>query len=88
VYGEEQVAIADALLKAGARIQAKAFGVTVLHLAASKGYVDVAGLFIERGADVNEPVKMAGGIMTPLAAAVRAKQLKMEEFLKQHSAHI
>jgi ankyrin repeat protein len=88
LYGKEQTAIADALLKAGANIHARAFNLTLLHLAASKGYVEAANLLIEHGADVNATVQTAAGKVTPLALAARGKQSKMEEFLKERGAKI
>jgi len=88
VYGKEQAGIAEALLKAGANVQTPAFGMTILHLAASKGYVDAASVLIEHGADVNAAVKSRGEMVTPLAAAVRAKQAKMEQFLRDRGARL
>jgi hypothetical protein len=85
-YGKEQAAIAELLLKAGANVHARCLGVTPLHLAANKGYVDFGALLIEHGADVNLAVKLRDGMVTPLALAVRAKQPKMEALLKQHGA--
>ena len=74
LYGKEQTAIADALLKAGANIHARAFNLTLLHLAASKGYVEAANLLIEHGADVNATVQTAAGKVTPLALAARGEK--------------
>lgn len=85
-YGKEQAAIAELLLKAGANVHARCLGITPLHLAANKGYVDFGALLIEHGADVNLAVKLRDGMTTPLAMAVRAKQPKMEALLKQHGA--
>jgi uncharacterized protein len=86
VYGKEQAGIAETLLKSGANVQAIALGTTILHLAASKGYVEAARVLIENGADINAGVKLRGEMVTPLGAAVRAKQSKMEQFLKEHGA--
>jgi ankyrin repeat protein len=88
VYGKEQAEIADALLQAGANVRAAALGTTVLHVAASKGYVDAAGVLIEHGADVNATTKSRGEMLTPLAVAMRAKQSKMEELLKQRGGRL
>jgi hypothetical protein len=85
-YGKERADIAELLLKAGASVHARCLGVTPLHLAASKGYVDFGALLIEHGADVNLAVKSRDGMTTPLALAIRAKQPKMEALLKQHGA--
>jgi uncharacterized protein len=88
VYGKEQAAIASTLLKAGANVNAKAFGLTTLHLAASKGYTDLASILIEKGADVNLPSKARGEMVTPLAVAIQANQPKIEKLLKEKGARI
>jgi ankyrin repeat protein len=76
--GDQRADIAELLLAAGAGVHEKALGnVTALHLAASKGYLELAEVLLARGADVNEP-----GRVTPLAAAIRGKQEKMADFLK------
>jgi ankyrin repeat protein len=63
----EALATAEALLDAGAAIDARdARGRTALHHAASVGYTDVAKLLVERGADV-KTVDADG--LTPLDAA-------------------
>jgi ankyrin repeat protein len=81
--GDQRPEIADFLLKSGASVQAKALGgVTTLHLAASKGYVQLAEVLLAHGADVNALVKSREQDITPLAAAVKAKQDKMADFLK------
>jgi ankyrin repeat protein len=81
-YGDERHEIADVLLTAGADLRARAFGMTILHLAATKGYVQLAELLVSRGADVNATAKVRGEEATPLAVAVRAKQDRMADFLK------
>ena len=81
-WGNEQLGIAEMLLKAGAGVGAKSFQMTTLHLAAQKGYRDLAALLLEHGADVNATYDLKGAAITPLAAAVRAKQEKMAEFLR------
>jgi hypothetical protein len=85
-FGKEQASIAELLLKAGANVHARGLGITPLHMAASRGYLDLAELLIEHGADVNLPVKLRDGMVSPLALAVKAKQSKMEAFLKQRGA--
>ncbi len=85
-YGKEQASIAEVLLKAGANVHTRCLGVTPLHLAATKGYVDFGAVLIEHGADVNLAVKARDGMVTPLAMAIKAKQAKMEALLRQHGA--
>ena len=81
-YATEQTAIAEQLLTAGAGVGARALNVTTLHLAAAKGYMDLAALLIEHGADVSLAVKSRGEMVTPLDVAVKSKQPAMEQFLR------
>jgi ankyrin repeat protein len=85
-YGKEQTAIAEMLLKAGADVNGLALNVTTLHVAASKGYVDLGTLLIERGADVNLVAKTQRGMVTALDVAVRQKQEGMEKLLRSKGA--
>lgn len=87
-YGDQQAEIADFLIRAGANLRASALGVTALHLAASKGYVELASVLIEGGADVNAAGKSRGIVITPLAMAARAKQSRMEQFLRERGAQM
>ena len=82
-WGRQQTDIAEFLLNSGADVRAKGFNMTTLHIAALKGHIELAKLLLERGADVNEPSTQKGAIVTPLAMAVRAKQEKMQQFLKE-----
>jgi ankyrin repeat protein len=77
-YGREQASIAEFLLKAGARVDDRALGVTTLHLAAKQGYVELAEVLIVHGADVNA----VGRGVTPLAMAVQAKRDRVAELLR------
>jgi uncharacterized protein len=86
-YAKEQAEIAGMLLKAGANVHGRALGVTALHLAASKGYTDLAEVLIAHGADVNLSLKMGGQMVTPLALAAKAEQAKMAELLKSKGAN-
>ena len=86
-YAKEQTEIAEILLKAGAPVNARSFDHTTLHLAAQKGYVDLAALLVAHGADVNAKAKAKNTIVTPLAIAIKAKQPKMEAFLRDHGAN-
>src|SRR5206468_1367278 len=77
--GEQRPAIADFLLKSGADVHGRALGgLTALHLAASKGHLELAEVLLAHKADVNLSVKS----VTPLASALKAKQDKMADFLK------
>jgi ankyrin repeat protein len=83
-YGEERTQLADFLLRSGASVQASALGMTALHLAANKGYVDLAAVLIAHGADVNAPARNS----TPLAVAIHAKQDRMADFLRSRGGRI
>jgi ankyrin repeat protein len=83
-YGNQQMEIAEFLLGAGADIHAKSLGQTSLHIAAGKGHVGLARLFLDHGADVNAVASVRGTSMTPLAVAVQGKHEKMEALLKEH----
>jgi uncharacterized protein len=52
-FGKERAEIAEILLKAGSDPNANMRGVTALHLAARKGYVQLAELLLAHGADAN-----------------------------------
>ena len=54
-----------------------------LHIAAGKGHLELAQLFLDHGADVNAVANVRGTSLTPLAVAVQAKHEKMEALLKE-----
>jgi len=85
-YAEQQAEIADFLLRSGANVHSKALGITALHIAAGKGYVDLAELLLSHGADINAPGKSNAQLVTPLAIALRSKQNRMADFLKSRGA--
>lgn len=85
-YAREQAGIAEILLKAGADAGSRSFDQTALHLAAAKGYLELAEVLLAHGADVNAAAKTKGEVVTPLAMAVKAKQGRMEEFLRSRGA--
>jgi uncharacterized protein len=85
-WGNPQTAIAEQLLKAGASVDARSLHMTTLHLAASRGYTDLAELLLEHGADLNATYQSKGIAITPLAAAIGARQEKMEQFLRGRGA--
>jgi ankyrin repeat protein len=58
-------------------------GQTSLHIAASKGHVELAQLFLDHGADINAIANVRGASLTPLAVAVQAKHEKMATLLKE-----
>ena len=86
-WGNQQTEIAELLLKAGANVEARGLGMTTLHLAASRGYTDLAALLLDHGADINATYPVKGVATTALAAAITAKQEKMELFLRSRGAH-
>jgi ankyrin repeat protein len=79
IFANEQTAIAGQLLKAGADANARGFGQTPLHFAANKGYVEIARLLLDHGADIK------AGPVTPLELAAKKNQSKMVEMLKSRS---
>lgn len=81
-FGEQRAGLAEFLLKSGADVHAVGLGMTPLHVAAAKGHVELAQLLIDYGADINAPGRQQGALMTPLDMAVRSRQTKMEQFLK------
>ena len=85
-YAKEQAAIAEMLLKAGADVHSTSFSHTALHLAASKGYLELAEVLLHYKADINAEAKAKNTMVTPLALAIRAKQPKMEQFLRERGA--
>ena len=85
--GEQQTAIAEFLLRSGASVHACALGnLTALHIAASKGYAELADVLIAHGADVNAAAQSRDGAVTPLALAWKAKQERTAQFLKSKGA--
>jgi ankyrin repeat protein len=80
------VEIAEFLLNAGADVHARSLGQTSLHIAAGKGYVELAQLFLDHGADINAIATVGGASVTPLALAEQAKQEKMAALLRQRGA--
>jgi ankyrin repeat protein len=84
--GAQHAEIAEFLLSAGADIHGRSLGQTSLHIAAGKGYLELAQLFLDHGADVNAIATVRGTSVTPLALAEQAKQEKMAALLKQRGA--
>lgn len=85
-YAKEQAAIAEMLLKAGAPVNALSLAQTPLHLAATKGYIELAEVLLHHNADINAEAKIRTGAVTPLARAILAKQPRMEQFLRERGA--
>lgn len=79
--GNGHRAVVEALLNAGAKINAKTSdGSAPLHLAATKGFREIAALLLEKGADVNArnrngetPLHRVSGENVDLAAMLLAK---------------
>ncbi len=86
--GAQRVDTAGLLLDAGVDIHSRMFGQTTLHVAASKGHVELARLLLDRGADVNAIAKIRGAGLTPLAVAVQAKQSKLADLLKERGGRV
>jgi len=82
-FGVQRVEIAECLLKEGSDPEVRTFGMTTLHIAAGKGHLELVELLVKRGADVNSVAGGRGGRVTPLGAAVRAKQEKVAAFLRE-----
>lgn len=85
-WGDQQTDIAAQLLKAGANVRGRSLSQTTLHIAALRGHVDLAALLLEHGADINATYPSKGVAITPLAVAIKAKQEKMEQFLRTRGA--
>lgn len=85
-FAKEHAGIAEMLLKAGADVHSTSFSHTALHLAASKGYLELAEVLLHYKADINAEAKAKNSIVTPLTLAIRAKQPKMEQFLRDRGA--
>ena len=85
-YAKEQTAIAEILLQAGVDAGVRSFDHTTLHLAAQKGYIELAELLLNQNADINATAKVKKSAVTPLDLAIRAKQPKMEQFLRERGA--
>jgi ankyrin repeat protein len=84
-FAQPQLEIAKALVDAGARVDARGFGRTGLHVAAGRGHIELAEFLLAHGADLNARTYSR----TPLTAfeiATRAKKEKMVEFLKSRGA--
>ena len=76
-YAEQRPEIEDLLLRSGTSVQGKALGgASTLHLAANKGYVELAAVLLNHGADVNTIAMSRGQEVTPLAIATGAKREK------------
>jgi len=88
-FSKERVDIAELLLKAGADPNANMRGVTPLHFAARRGYVQLVELLLANGADPNLPADypfMAEG--TALAVATRYKRDDVAALLRAHGARM
>jgi len=80
-FAAQQADIAEFLLAAGADVHARSLGQTTLHIAAAKGHLELAGLLLDHGADVNATAKVRGSDRTPLAVALETKQPRVADLL-------
>jgi len=87
-FGEEQAEIASLLIAAGASARSHRLGQSPLHVAAGAGYLELAKILLDHGADVNlaSRARMAPG--TPLAIAIRAKKEKMADLLRSRGGRM
>ena len=87
-FGAERVDLAELLLAAGAEVDTGYRGVTALHLAARKGYVQLGDLLLGRGAEPNPfgalPFLGAG---TPLAVAKEKGHQLFVDLLLKHGGY-
>jgi ankyrin repeat protein len=83
MFAEERAEIASMLLEADASANPFVMGASPLHMAAGKGYLEIARLLVDHHADVNATFRTRKGPgPTPLAVAIQKKQDKMAAFLK------
>jgi ankyrin repeat protein len=61
---------------------------TALHMAASRGAVDIAGLLINAGADVNAQAGSGQGLVRPLHLATQFNRPAVVALLLQHGADV
>jgi ankyrin repeat protein len=79
-----QIIIAEALLNAGANVNARQqSGVTALHQAAHNGHAEMVRLLVAHGADVH--AAMDDG-QTPLSMALETNNGEVIELLREHGA--
>lgn len=77
------IAAVTAALDEGAAVDQTEGGITALYVASESGNVELAKLLIDRGADVNQTVKLQ---QTPLYAAVKKGHAAMVELLLSSGA--
>ena len=79
-----RLALAEALLDAGADVDASAAGATPLHVAARRGHLACAELLLRRGAAVDPP--RAPGLGSPLLVAIANDWEHVATLLVEHGA--
>ncbi len=78
----------SALVKSGASLSSKSEeGMTILMIAAQKGYFEVLKLLVTHGADVNENPLFSGD-ETALKKALLYNHLDIAQYLKDHGADV
>ena len=87
-FAAEHADLAELLLGAGAEINTGYRGLTTLHIAARKGYVQLGELLLARGADPN-PVSTLSflGAGTPFTVAKEKGHQPFVDLLLKHGGH-
>lgn len=85
-FADPRIDIAELLISSGIDVDQRGLGQTALHFAARRGHVELAELLLAKGADLNSVSTSRIAAGTPLALAMKAKQVKMVEFLRSRGA--
>jgi ankyrin repeat protein len=85
-FGPQKPAIAELLLAAGVDVHTNVRGRSVLHEAAARDHAELLDLFLQNGADPNVISLSTFQPGTPLAVALRRKNLRAAEVLRRHGA--
>ncbi|MBL8229674.1 MAG: ankyrin repeat domain-containing protein [Bryobacterales bacterium] len=85
-FADPRIDIAELLISRGLDVDQRGLGQTALHFAARRGHVELAELLLAKGADLNSVSTSRIAPGTPLALAMKAKHVKMVEFLRSRGA--